>query len=99
MTLTVEVITLAGCKSYTTMTIKVLPLPTPNTTPDALVLCDDNNAGDGQEEFDLTQAAADIMDNEPNLILSYHLTYDDADQDINAIADPTQFVSGTATSM
>ncbi|QEE49769.1 T9SS type B sorting domain-containing protein [Flavobacterium alkalisoli] len=97
MTLTVEVITLAGCKSYTTMTIKVLPLPTPNTTPDALVLCDDNNAGDGQEEFDLTQAAGDIMDNEPNLILSYHLTYEDADQDINAIADPTQFVSGTAT--
>ena len=97
LTLTVEVITTEGCRSYTTLTIKVLPLPTPNTEPDALVLCDDNNSPDGVEAFNLNDAAADIMDNEPNLVLSYHTSYADADADTNAIATPGSYESGTAT--
>ncbi|MCO6148738.1 hypothetical protein NHE85_11665, partial [Flavobacterium sp. NRK1] len=73
-TLFVKVTTQDGCVSYTTLTIKVLPLPTPDTTPDALVLCDDNGDGDGVEEFDLTQAAADIKNNGSNYILTYYTT-------------------------
>jgi gliding motility-associated-like protein len=97
-TLYVEVITTQGCKSYTTLTVKVLALPVPNFNPTALELCDDNNSPDGVEEFDLTAAAADIMANGSNYILSYYTQYEDADADwagVNPIADPTAYESGS----
>src|SRR5690606_9337475 len=99
VTLFVEVITTGegDCKSYTTLTLRVLPLPTPNFAPDALTMCDDNNSPDGVEIFDLTLAAADIINNEPNLVLSYHTTLEDASNDANAIPTPTAYPSGTAT--
>ncbi|MCO6148914.1 hypothetical protein NHE85_12545, partial [Flavobacterium sp. NRK1] len=96
-TLFVKVTTQDGCVSYTTLTIKVLPLPTPDTTPDALVLCDDNGDGDGVEEFDLTQAAADIKDNGSNYILTYYTTQEDAQNEVNPIADPSAYESGTGS--
>jgi hypothetical protein len=86
-----------GCRSYTTLTLKVLPLPTPDTTPTALELCDDNNSPDGLESFNLTLAEADIRDNDNSTTITYHLTQEDADADANAIADPANHVSGTAT--
>ena len=95
-TLQVMVTTTDGCRSYTTLTIKVLPLPTPNMTPDALEHCDDNASPDGLESFDLTDAEQDIRDNDQSTVLTYHLTQEDADQDINAIADPTNHVCGNA---
>jgi gliding motility-associated-like protein len=97
-TLYVEVITLDGCKSYTTLTVKVLALPVPNFAPDALQLCDVNNSPDGVEAFDLTLADSQIRNNGSNYILSYHTTYEDADADVagvNPIATPTAYVSGT----
>ncbi|NDJ00153.1 hypothetical protein GWA97_13815, partial [Flavobacterium sp. LaA7.5] len=48
-----------GCRSYTTLTIRVLPTPSPNFNPEPLVLCDDNNSPDAVEVFDLTDAEAD----------------------------------------
>ncbi|MBF6640937.1 adhesin, partial [Flavobacterium sp. J49] len=45
-TLGVVVTSAAGCQSITTLDIRVLPVPTPNTTPSPLApLCDDNNPG------------------------------------------------------
>ncbi|MFP9115637.1 T9SS type B sorting domain-containing protein [Flavobacterium sp. RHBU_3] len=74
-TLYVRVTTPEGCKSYTFLTIRVLPLPTPDTTPDALVLCDDSDlSGNGIETFNLTLATADITDGGANLQLSYYTT-------------------------
>jgi gliding motility-associated-like protein len=95
-TLFVAVTTTDGCRSYTTLTLRVLPLPTPDTTPDALVICDVEGTT-GTESFDLTAAEADIRNNDNTTTVTYHLTAEDADQDINAIADPANFESGNAT--
>lgn len=83
-TIQVKVTTIFGCESLTTLTIRVNPLPTPDTTPDALKLCDDNNPGDLTEVFDLTDAAVDIRDN-GNYILRYYPSLADADADTNEL--------------
>jgi gliding motility-associated-like protein len=49
------------------------------------------------EIFDLTDAADDITDSEPNLVLSYHTSQEDADNDANAIPNFTAYPSATAT--
>lgn len=95
-TLFVTVTTTAGCISKTTLTLRVLPLPTPDTTPNALQLCD-NEGTVGTETFNLRDAEADIRDNDNSTTITYHTTQEDADLGINAIADPANFVTGTAT--
>ncbi|WP_298428012.1 hypothetical protein, partial [uncultured Kordia sp.] len=35
----------AGCTTDITMTLRVLPIPTPNTMPDPLTACDDDTDG------------------------------------------------------
>jgi len=81
--------TTTGCKSYRTLTIQVLPVPTPNTDLSQLVLeaCDDTNpsANDGYEVFDLTTNAAYIMNNDPNVTLHYYPSYTDAVAGTNEI--------------
>ncbi|OYQ42914.1 hypothetical protein CHU92_03760, partial [Flavobacterium cyanobacteriorum] len=94
-TLFVKVTSPEGCRSYTTLTIRVLPLPRPDTTPDALELCD--LGSDGTENFNLGLAAADIRDNDNTVVLSYHTTAQDAANDTNAIANFTSYPSGSAT--
>ncbi|WP_420574519.1 choice-of-anchor L domain-containing protein [Kordia sp.] len=82
----------AGCTTDITMTLRVLPIPTPNTTPTILEACDDDSDGDaanGMLIFDLTQSEAEIVDNESNVTVSYHTTEADAEADTNPIADPT----------
>ena len=78
-TLGVEVTSPNGCKSYTTLNIRVLPVPVPRFDPPALApKCDDNNPGDMVEVFDLTVNATYIMNNNPNVTLHYYPTYADA---------------------
>ncbi|MBC8756101.1 PKD domain-containing protein, partial [Kordia sp. YSTF-M3] len=63
----------AGCTTDITMTLRVLPIPTPNTTPTILEACDDDSDGDatnGMLIFDLTQSEAEIVDNESNVTVS-----------------------------
>jgi gliding motility-associated-like protein len=82
----------AGCTTDITMTLRVLPIPTPNTMPTILEACDDDTDGDATNGiliFDLTQAEAEIVNNESNVTVSYHTTQEDADGDTNPIADPT----------
>jgi gliding motility-associated-like protein len=74
-----------GCVSFTTLTIRVLPLPTPNTDPADLVACDNVDSPNGTEIFDLTANEAYIADGDPNLSFEY---YDAAG---NQIVDPTQY--------
>ncbi|QHI38956.1 hypothetical protein IMCC3317_43560 [Kordia antarctica] len=84
----------AGCTTDITMTLRVLPIPTPNTTPTILEACDDDSDGDatnGMLIFDLTQSEDEIVDNESNVSVSYHTTQMDADDDINPIIDPTMY--------
>ncbi|RWW92014.1 hypothetical protein EPI11_16550, partial [Flavobacterium cerinum] len=94
-TLYVVVTSKEGCKSYTTLTIKVLPLPMPDTTPDRLELCDDNNSPDGIEIFNLKLAEADIRDNDNQSVVTYYAQEPDAEAGTNAIADPTAYPSGS----
>ncbi|WP_294818204.1 choice-of-anchor L domain-containing protein [uncultured Flavobacterium sp.] len=96
-TLYVMVTTKEGCKSYTTLTIKVLPLPVPDTTPDALRQCDVNSSPDGMEIFDLTDAAADIRNGDAGMVLTYYETEEDAHERTNLIADFTAYNSGSRT--
>ncbi|RYY56184.1 MAG: T9SS type B sorting domain-containing protein, partial [Chitinophagaceae bacterium] len=93
-TLFVRVTTQEGCRSYTTLTVKVMPLPTPNLNPTPLELCDDNNSPDGIEEFDLTAADAQIRNNNNTWVLTYHETMEDAEAGTNAIAVATAYPSG-----
>ena len=90
----------AGCATDITMTLRVLPIPTPNTAPTLLEACDDDVDGDATNGiliFDLTQSEAEIVDNESNVTVSYHTTEADADGDINPIADPTMHTVDMAT--
>ncbi len=82
-----------GCVSYTTLTLRVLPNPTPGLFPQDLELCDDFTPGDGQEIFDLTQNATYILNGESGVLLSYYESQQDAEQMINAIVDPTQYAN------
>jgi gliding motility-associated-like protein len=78
-----------GCKSYRTLTIQVLPVPTPNTDLSLLGLekCDDTNpaANDGYEVFDLTTNATYIINGDPNVTLHYYPSYNDAVAGTNEI--------------
>ncbi len=85
-----------GCTDITTLTIRVLPNPTPTTDLPELVLCDDTAPGDLQEPFDLTLNESLLINGEDNVTASYHTTAFDADQGTNAIADPTAY-ENTAT--
>lgn len=96
-TIFVVVTTEEGCRSYTTLTIRVLPLPVPDTTPDPLVLCDANNPGDGVEVFNLTDAEEDIRNNDFQSVVTYHTTLENAENDIQDIPNPEAFSSPSAT--
>ena len=61
-----------GCRSFTTLTLSVLPIPTPNLNPDPLgEKCDITTPGDLKEEFNLTIRAEYIKNNDPNVTLRY----------------------------
>uniref|UniRef100_UPI0025CDBC15 T9SS type B sorting domain-containing protein n=1 Tax=uncultured Flavobacterium sp. TaxID=165435 RepID=UPI0025CDBC15 len=96
-TLYVMVTTPKGCKSYTTLTIKVLPLPEPDTTIEPLVQCDVNSSPDGMEVFDLSDAEADIRNNDFTMVLTYYETEQDAIDRANPIVGYTAYNSGNAT--
>jgi gliding motility-associated-like protein len=69
-----------------TLTLRVESNPTPGD-PDDLVLCDDNDPGDGIEVFDLTQVEPQVIGTS-DWDVSYHESYQDAFDNINAIATP-----------
>jgi large repetitive protein len=95
-TLGVVVTTAAGCKSITTLDIRVLPIPTPRTNPPALApKCDDNLPGDMLEVFNLTVNESYIRNGDLNLSFSYYLTPTDAAVPQNALPVPTAASVGT----
>ncbi|MBC7642442.1 MAG: proprotein convertase P-domain-containing protein, partial [Flavobacterium sp.] len=102
-TLGVVVTSDKGCRSYTTLTIETLPIPSPNTNPaDLPAQCDDNivlapNNPVGFEYFNLTTNENYIKNGEPNVILRYFPTKVDAEAEppTNEILTPTNaLVSG-----
>ncbi|WP_055437450.1 T9SS type A sorting domain-containing protein [Lacinutrix algicola] len=79
-----------GCYVFTTVTIRVLPNPSPGL-PNDLEVCDDNN--DGFYAFDLTQNDAIIINGESGQTITYYASQIDAVSGTNAIATPTQFTN------
>jgi len=85
-----------SCYAVTTLTLVVNTLPTPNDVLPDLELCDDNNPGDLEEEFDLTQNEAAMM-NAFNETVTYHTTIADAESGNNPIPDPTMYPNESPT--
>ena len=63
-----------GCTDQVTLTIRVLPNPTPTTVLPDLILCDDINPGDMEEEFDLTTDEVLLLNGEVGVTPTYHET-------------------------
>ena len=88
-----------GCRSFTTLTIRVLPLPTPRADLSNLGLeaCDDSGTATGTATFDLTVNQAFMANGDANLMFTYFTSLEDAMEPINAIADPTAYNGETGT--
>ena len=69
----------------TTLMLTVIPGPEPNT-PTPLETCDDDN--DGFAEFILTDKDNEILNGDPDGIVSYHATSQDAANNINPLSSP-----------
>ena len=85
----------SGCYSLTSLTLVVNTLPTPNDVLPDLVACDDNNPGDLQEEFDLTQNEG-LMLNDFDETVTYHETLGDAESGENPIGNATAYANISA---
>jgi gliding motility-associated-like protein len=97
-TLGVVVRTPDGCKSYTSLTIIVIPIPKPR----ALVLpnmiltkCDDINSPNNTELFNLTTNEVHIRNADPALMFEYYPTAADAAAGTNMYTTPTSQEVGT----
>ncbi|MDC0552548.1 T9SS type B sorting domain-containing protein, partial [Flavobacteriaceae bacterium] len=83
------------CYSFVTLTIRVLPNPTPSIDPANIGLCDYDASGDELEVFDITINEAYIINGEEGVSVTYHETQEDAELGENAIVDPTVYTNIT----
>nr|WP_262902589.1 choice-of-anchor L domain-containing protein [Winogradskyella sp. SM1960] len=72
-----------SCYNTVTVTLRVNPVPSPESDPTPIEVCDDDN--DGLAEFDLTQRTIEIINGEPDVTISYHETQTDAENNDNPI--------------
>ncbi|WP_430467643.1 T9SS type B sorting domain-containing protein [Winogradskyella ouciana] len=77
---------ITGCYSTVTLTLRVDPVPSPEPDPDPIEVCDDDN--DGFAEFDLEIRTIEITNGEPDVVITYHETEEEANQGDNAITGP-----------
>jgi gliding motility-associated-like protein len=77
-----------GCYASYPMTLVVEPPPVINMMVTPLIYCDDDNDGFG--EFNLPDADSEVTFGNPggNLVVSYHYTFADAQNDQLALASP-----------
>ena len=92
-TLHVAVVNIEGCIAYTTLTIRVLPNPTPSTDPQDIGLCDYDNPGDQIEVFDITINEVYIINGEPGVSAAYYESLENATDEVDPIADPTAYTN------
>jgi gliding motility-associated-like protein len=83
------------CYSFVTLTIRVLPNPTPSIDPANIEFCDYNDSGDQLEIFDITINEAYIINGEEGVSVTYHETQEDAELGENAIVDPAVYTNIT----
>ena len=87
---------LTDCFDTTTFVIQVFDSPTANVVPDQEV-CDDNN--DGVWGFDLVGLTPLVLDTQSaaQFKVSFHLTQNEADNDLNILTSPYQNTSNPQT--
>ncbi|WP_162984942.1 T9SS type B sorting domain-containing protein [Mesonia aquimarina] len=80
-----------GCYAVTPVALETTPQPTaPSVAP--ITACD-TEALDGITTIDLSQRAADFQENQPDTDLAYFESQADADNNTNAITDPTAYTN------
>lgn len=77
----------SGCIKYRTLTLNLLPVPTPRINPPTIASCDADN--DGFEPVDLTTNTSYIENGDPNVTLHYYSILSDALVNTNEILNPT----------
>ena len=92
-TLHVAVINNEGCVAYTTLTIRVLPNPTPSTDPADIELCDYDNPGDQIEVFDITINEVYIINGELGVSVAYYESLENAITETTPIIDPDVYTN------
>jgi len=93
-TLGVVITTPEGCKSITTLNIRVLPVPEPQTNPTPLAAACETTTGSGQAIVDLTTNASYIINGDPNVTLQYYPSLADLENNTNAILTPATALVG-----
>jgi len=78
-----------GCENFTTLSLVVNPVPSLAPVLEPLEICDPDNDGFG--EFDLNAAIVDILNNEPDVTITFHLTLADAELGVNPIDTSSPF--------
>ncbi|SDH74022.1 gliding motility-associated C-terminal domain-containing protein [Winogradskyella thalassocola] len=73
----------SGCIGFTSFNINVDPKPIANNI--SLIQCDEDGIPEGFTTFNITQAANDITEGEPNSTIEYYLSQLDAENQENAI--------------
>ncbi len=74
------------CAAEGTVFVEFAPNITINPVPSSLLVCDADN--DGFAEFTLHDADLDITLADPDLFVTYHPTFSDAENNINELFDP-----------
>ncbi|MEZ4877988.1 MAG: choice-of-anchor L domain-containing protein [Flavobacterium sp.] len=93
-TLGVVITTPQGCESITTLNIRVLPVPEPQTNPTTLPQVCENATGSGQATVDLTTNASYIINGDPNVVLHYFPSLSDLENNTNEILTPATALVG-----
>ncbi|MDP2687962.1 MAG: T9SS type A sorting domain-containing protein [Aequorivita sp.] len=80
-----------GCKTLVTLTLVVMPNPTPNMNPTPLEVCDDDN--DGFSVFDLNSKDAEIINGQNDVEITYHETLADAQNGTPGTEIPSPYIN------
>jgi gliding motility-associated-like protein len=96
-TLGVEIISPEGCRSTTTLNIRVIPAPEPLTNPTTIPAECENATGSGQATIDITVNESYIINGDTNLELHYFYSEADLENNVNEILNPTTALVGDAS--
>ncbi|WP_136479828.1 T9SS type B sorting domain-containing protein [Cognatitamlana onchidii] len=81
--------TVTGCVATTTLNVSTEISPIVNRDTQFINACD--NDMDGNAFFDLTEVITPILNGLTGVSTSFHISYEDALSDINAIVDPSNY--------
>ena len=83
-----------GCFDTTQFEITIIPAPT-TTQPSGFTICDDNQ--DGMFFIDLDSKIPEIVSSTDDLVISFHTSLNNANNNIDAITDSSNYNASTQT--